>query len=89
MSSDDSYIGNNPASSANSKLFFHQYLIYDNLNWTASGNVCYDATTQSFYVVPFPQASAQIGQGSEVLAPTNAPVLSRANPPSLGGLKKK
>lgn len=54
MSSNDTYIGDNPAT-GNSKLFFHQYLIYDNLNWTSDGYLCWDATNQCFYVQPFPQ----------------------------------
>lgn len=47
-------IGSAPVGTDNpSQLYFHEFVIYDSINWTQSGNLCWDATNQVFYVVPF------------------------------------
>jgi hypothetical protein len=41
------------------KLMFHDFVIYDNENWTQDGTLMWNATTKNFYVqptIPVPEA---------------------------------
>jgi len=51
----DFVIGSSPIpEEAPSKLFFHQYCIYDSENWTESGYLYWDATTKQFTIQAAP-----------------------------------
>lgn len=45
----------NPYEGDPCQLQFHQFMIYDAVNWTQDGYLCWDATAKQFYVQPFPE----------------------------------
>ena len=53
--SDDFVIGSSPIPEINTcSLKFHQFILYDSVNWTQSGVLRWNATTKSFEVLPDP-----------------------------------
>ena len=36
------------------QLTFHEFIMYDSVNWNQNGYICWDNTLKQFYLVPFP-----------------------------------
>ncbi len=72
--SDDFVIGSTPIPEINNcSLKFHQYTIYDSVNWTQSGVLRWNATLKCFEVLPDPVPPQN--ENIEILAPQPFSVL--------------
>ncbi len=70
--SDDFVIGSTPIPEINNcSLKFHQYTIYDSVNWTQSGVLRWNATLKCFEVLPDPVPPQNEKENEILTAPIN------------------
>ena len=42
------------------QLTFHEFMLYDSINWNQNGYICWDNTAKQFYLLPFPAMSQPV-----------------------------